>query len=463
MRLPDDTIAAIASAPGGARRGIVRISGPAALATVEQIFDAADSEFLSDSRFPRCVTGALRLNLANEPRPRSLPCNIFVWPGRRSYTRQPVVEIHTIGSPPLLEAILRSVCEHGARPAEPGEFTLRAFLAGRIDLVQAEAVLGVIDADGPGRLDVALQQLAGGLSGPLAAVRDDLIDLLADLEAGLDFVEEDIRFVGGDELDQRLAAAVENIEQIRRQLQARLRTDAAPRVVLVGLPNAGKSSLLNALAGRLAALVSPEPGTTRDYVSAPIDAGGLLCELVDTAGFETATRDGSISAAAQAMAAAEGQRAELRLICLDATASINDAARRQSGETGVSITVLTKCDLAQGNEIGASLPPGSRVVRTSSRTGAGLDQLRLAIRDALVQNVATEGPAGAVAETAARCGESLRLASESLTRARQSGNSGEEIIAAEIRAALAELGKVVGAIYTDDILDRVFSRFCIGK
>ncbi len=214
----------------------------------------------------------------------TLPADLFLWPQGRSYTRQLLAEIHTFGSPPLVDEILQSLCRNGARLAQPGEFTLRAFLAGRIDLTQAEAVLGVIDAADRNQLQAALAQLAGGLARPLGQLRSDLLDLLADLEAGLDFVEDDIRFVTPDELNRRLAAAAETIDQIGAQLTGRDAATARPRVALIGYPNVGKSSLFNALVGNAAALVSTQAGTTRDYLSATIDACGMSIELIDTAG-----------------------------------------------------------------------------------------------------------------------------------------------------------------------------------
>src|SRR5262249_27089380 len=272
-----------------------------------------------------------------------LPCDLFLWPTRRSYTRQPLAEVHTFGSPPLLDAVLRALCDAGARLARPGEFTLRAFLAGRIDLMQAEAVLGVIDAADRRQLQSALEQLAGGLSRPLNGLRNDLLDLLADLEAGLDFVEEDIRFVSPEELAARLKSALDLLEQSSCQLAARGTGDGLARVALAGAPNAGKSSLFNALVGNSAAIVSAHPGTTRDYLVAKIDADGLPIELVDTAGVDTTcserlpwrseissdqhrpsgsaetSAETSIAASAQARARQQREQAGLRLLCVDAT------------------------------------------------------------------------------------------------------------------------------------------------
>ncbi|HND54323.1 MAG TPA: 50S ribosome-binding GTPase, partial [Pirellulaceae bacterium] len=289
---PSDTIAAIASAPGGSLRGVVRISGPDCLECVRALFrptraksvDAASpsASFATLKRDSATTRDTLRSDdepsaagparviagLVALPAPwGELPVELYWWPGVRSYTRQPTAEFHTLGSPPLVGALLAAACRSGARLAEPGEFTLRAFLAGRLDLTQAEAVLGVIDARGRTELDVALRQLAGGLAQPLQRARSELLDLLARLEAGLDFVEEDIEFVTAAELDE----ACQAIERLLSDVAARMRTRETAggelRVALRGWPNVGKSSLLNALAGRTAALVSGVPGTTRDYVA----------------------------------------------------------------------------------------------------------------------------------------------------------------------------------------------------
>jgi tRNA modification GTPase len=450
----DETIAAIASAPGGAMRGIIRLSGPGVIACLNGCFRANDGCDLTALDRPTVLAGLLLVH----PPIGELPCDLYVWPGIRSYTRQPSAELHTIGSPPLLEAALSTVCAAGARVAEPGEFTLRAFLAGRLDLTQAEAVLGVIDAQGERELDVALCQLAGGLAGPLNRLRNGLLDLLADMEAGLDFVEEDIEFISAEQLDEQLRDAAEKIARLAEQMASRGESTGSFRIALVGWPNVGKSSLMNALAGRSAAIVAETAGTTRDYLTADIEIGGLKCQLIDTAGIATED-DSGIVAMAQAATARQSERAHVQLFCVDATRHINAWEREelQKQQPAGRIVVLTKIDGVRSTDLRLT------ALETSSKTGQGLSELRQAIYDRIVDTLSEE--TSVVAGTAIRCRESLRLASSGLARARQAvaDGIGDEIVAVEIRVALDELAKVVGAVYTDDILDRIFGRFCIGK
>jgi tRNA modification GTPase len=453
-----DTICAIATPPHGAR-GVVRVSGPQALAAVATLFEP--SEALAQLTTPTLLAG--RISLAGS---LALPCELYVWPTARSYTREPVVEVHTFGTQPLLSALVRELAAAGARPAEPGEFTLRAFLSGRIDLTQAEAVLGVIHSQGQRELDVALRQMAGGIARPMTATRDDLLDLLAELEAGLDFVEEDLQFIATDDVARRLRHALDVVEQLHRQMESRGRDEHHLRVVIAGSPNVGKSSLFNRLADDAQALVADLAGTTRDYVTGRMTLPGhgaasrigRACELIDTAGIVDELLDDSPDRLAQHSARQQHASATLQLFCLDATRPANAWESAQLAiDRDDRIVVLTKTDQASGCPL-----PFSTAVRTSSHTGAGLAALRQAIANRL-QALAPETQV--VSATAHRCRESLRLATESLRRAIRLANAAgqEELIAAEIRVALAELGQVVGAVYTDDLLDRIFSRFCIGK
>ena len=217
MHSLDETIVAVASPPGGAARGIVRLSGPSVRKCLEGCFRPDPAVDLSSLSAPTAVPGWLWLAGFASAAPGSL----YLWPGKRSYTGQPVAKVHTFGSPPLLEAVVRTACAGGAQPAEPGEFTFRAFLAGRIDLTQAEAVLGVIDAAGSAELDAALEQLAGGLADPLRRLRGDLLELLAHLEAGLDFADEDLPFITADDLLRQLDAAAAEVDRLVQKLASR--------------------------------------------------------------------------------------------------------------------------------------------------------------------------------------------------------------------------------------------------
>jgi tRNA modification GTPase len=457
----EDTIVAIASAPGGAARGIVRVSGTGMTQVVGALFSesqvsasqlsASTSQRLADFTGATVLGGELELGAVLG----RVPCDLYLWPTKRSYTGQPVAELHTIGAPPILDAVVRAVCESGARLAEPGEFTMRAFLGGRLDLTQAEAVLGVIDSQSQQELHVSLRQLAGGLSGPLQDLREKLIDLLAHLEAGLDFVEEDIEFISTGELVAELDSVLNSVEAIRRRLTTRGSAGSELRVALVGLPNVGKSSLLNALAGEAAAIVSDQAGTTRDYVTRQVALDGMAITLVDTAGIEGCEQPGSIAFEAQHATTLQQSDASLTLLCLDGTRPLDPWEVRQleTADAGLRLIVVTKSDVGTIHEL-----PG-QAIRTSSVTLEGITLLRAEIRNMLA------GPGEAVASTVSRCHDSLRLAAESLERATNVARQslGDELVAVELRLALDELGKVVGAVYTDDVLDRVFSRFCIGK
>src|SRR5262249_53841214 len=236
----------------------------------------------------------------------------FVAP--RTYTGQDLVEIHTISCQPIIDVLIAECLNAGARAAQPGEFTMRAFLAGKLDLTRAEAVLGVIEAADRQELAQALTQLAGGMAEPTRALRENLLNLLADVEAGLDFIEEDIRFVAGDELLLRLTKALAHVTLLRRQIEQRSLGQRHFRVVLAGKPNAGKSHPFNALVGKDAALVSAEPGTTRDYLEAVIEIDGATIELVDTAGERDAVY--AIEAEAQSLGKKQTREADLVLRCI---------------------------------------------------------------------------------------------------------------------------------------------------
>ena len=474
MRAQDDTIAAVASAAGGAGRGIVRASGWDLVSCLASCFEPDSRQSLAKIASPVRLSGAVRINSG-----RLLPADLMFWPDARSYTRQPVAELHTVGSPPLLGACLEALCRAGARIAEPGEFTLRAFLAGRIDLVQAEAVLGVIDAQAERQLQQSLAQLAGGLSRPLQALREELLSLLADLEAGLDFAEEDVSFLAIEELQQALGRSRERVSDLLMQIDDRTVAIGVPRVVLTGAPNVGKSSLFNRLVSlaressfEAEALVSPESGTTRDYLTSIVNWEGFSCELVDTAGVGPVSRDAIVELAAQDVAEAQRANADLILFCLEATRLPNAWEwERLAEHSSIPCRVaLTKVDLV-AEEVVARLkdaildrhPESVEIVNVSSLTGSGVKPLCREIERAVEANISSRGEV--IATTAVRCREHLQSAAASLSRASKLATlpDQEELIATEIRVGLQALGTVVGAVYTDEILDHIFSRFCIGK
>jgi tRNA modification GTPase len=379
---------------------------------------------------------------------------IAFWPAPRTYTGQDMAEIHTVGSAPLLNLVLADCLSRGARHAQPGEFTLRAFLSGRIDLTRAEAVLGVIDARNSAQLEAALQQLAGGLSRPIHAIRERLLDLVAHLEANLDFAEEsDVDPLGRALLVEEIESSAGELAELVLRLTRRDRTRSYPRVVLVGPPNVGKSRLFNTLVGQEHAIVSAQPGTTRDYLVAVCHCDRLAIELVDTAGIESPRNP--IETQAQSLRDHQADRADLLLVCSSAD-TVTASFERTTCEVP-ELRVRTKCDLV--------LPCPSDftgAIRTSATTGEGLGKLRDAIATSLLDR-ATEGDLPA--STGARCRDSLLGAGSALRNAAGTlrTGGGDELVAVDLRRAMDELGKVVGAVVTDDILDRIFQRFCIGK
>ncbi len=404
--------------------------------------------------------------------------DVMLWPTALSYTGQASAELHLIGSLPILEAVVERLIQCGARAARPGEFTMRSFLAGRMDLPQAEAVLGVIDADDADSLDHALQQLAGNLSKPLQAARSDLLDLLADVEAGLDFVDEDIEFIADENLSLRLSALAALLAWTTRQLHERSSASSALEVVLRGLPNAGKSCLLNAFASADAAIVSEQAGTTRDNISINIEINGYPIRVTDTAGIESRGAheiDAEVSAKAQQQAHDAASQADLWLWCIDASSMLPTDAIEQfriarSSETTSTnsaehVVLLTKSDLVSDRSAWETAIENIELnsLLISTRTGEGMDSLLEKISSVAARIDPTE--TGGVIGTAARCRGSLSDALKAVNNAIElTGlHVGHELVAAEIRAASVAIGEVTGEIYTDDLLDRVFSRFCIGK
>jgi tRNA modification GTPase len=436
-----DTITALATAAGPGARAIVRVSGPGSAAVLASLFAAAQPLVAGQRAL---VSGHLRLpNLA------PIPADVYFWAAPHSYTGQDLAEIHLLSSPPLVELLIAQLLQTGCRAAQPGEFTLRAFLSGKVDLTRAEAIHAVIESGSRHELKQALKQLAGGMARPLQELREDLLNLLADVEAGLDFADEDIRFVQPEEMLRRLGKALAQVTLLGKQLEQRGVSDRVYRVVLTGRPNAGKSSLFNALAGA-SALVSPQPGTTRDYLVQRLQVGDIRIELIDTPGWQT--EGGAIETQAQSLAREQAEQADLLLLCLEVgqpLAAEEEAMIRRPHPPVVA--VATKCDLGT---------PPSGLSATSAVTGTGLASLR-----ALLAERARRHTQPALAPSLSRCRHHVESCLEQLRRAHSIVLFEEppELLALELRGALEQLGEMAGTVYTDDLLDRIFSRFCIGK
>jgi tRNA modification GTPase len=412
-----DTIVARSTPSGGGLRAIVRLSGPRAV------------------EIGGGLPGAVVLR------------------GPRTFTREDIVEIHLPGAAPLVDRLLRDLLERGARPARPGEFTLRAFLNGRLDLAQAEAVEQLISAEDDAERRAALGQLEGDFSRRLSAIEGSLLDLCADAEAAIDFVDQDIDLLPVAEALERTRGALTALRGILSDCAARAVSDERPTAALYGLPNAGKSALFNALSGS-DAIVSEIPGTTRDVLTAEIDVG-IRVRLLDAPGdHEAAGLDGdAVRRSRDAV-----RRADLLLFVVDAARAEASAALEPAGRPAV--LVLNKCDLGQ--------PEAARrrfrlreAVWTSARTGEGLGELRRVVGAMLRGEDA--GPAARF-RVSLRQRALLREAEAALDRAsRAAPGLGMEFVAADLRSALAALGGISGRASDEDLLDRIFSRFCLGK
>ena len=443
----DDTIVAISSPLTGAALGIVRLSGAQTIDILSNCFGLSLDK---PARATRLET-PLTLDAGASP----LPASVYLWQEGHSYTGELSAEIHTIGSLPLLNRIVDRLIESGARAAQGGEFTFRAFLSGSLDLTQAEAVLGLIEASDEAAFKTAARQLAGGFSSKLKSVRNELLDVLVYLEAGFDYAEEDLSYLTTEQLQSAISSALDKVQDVRRRLQKDVSAVVSNRVVLIGEPNAGKSSLLNALTERQAAIVSHTPGSTRDYVTARVVWDGVPLEIVDTAGRRgAAAEDSSIAAQAQELSNEQKDSADIVVLCVPVD-------QPPQTDDDVDLIVRTKSDKAG---VASDHPDGE--LFCSAVTGDGIEELRQAI----VQLVAgrSSGQTEILASTSQRCRELAQRAEEFLTAALdlccdESGSVPEELIAENLRLTLNALGEIVGDVCTDDILEGIFGRFCVGK
>ena len=527
--ITDDTIVAISSAAGSGERAIVRLSGEQALKLAESVFGWHPQVFLGVSgmaratRTPpsglggatladvgsfRCVDGIVNF-LAGENLPISLPARAYVFRAPRSFTRQDVVELHIPGSVPAACALVDHLARAGARRAQAGEFTARAFFSGRIDLSAAQAVADVIDAASDAQLRSAMSALGGRLARLCAKVAGELAEALATTEASIDLAEEHIEPDSPGELSGRLGLASEELRRLAAEARDMPEQAHLPRVVLCGRPNAGKSSLLNALAGFDRAIISPQAGTTRDVLGATIVLEGSAVLLQDAAGlvaagtvpflsakrglslnptkgtvpiFGNSPEKGdsplSLDQTAQAAARAAIEAADVLLPVADLTDTGDLAGLSQQVDSWRSLNprapmllLANKADLLVGNEIAArvgKLQTALNVpaVVTSASTGRGLAEVRRELTNLLHLSASRGAEALGLHQWQRQCivdaQHAAQRAGELLAASAQVADQAE-LVAVELRTALANLGQISGQIVSEDILGRIFARFCVGK
>ena len=453
MSRPTDTIAALATPVGTSAIAVVRVSGPDCAALVRGIFGPAPLP-------PRTARHADYRDLQGHVVDDVL---VTFFQGPHSYTGEDSVEISSHGNPFIAQAILVDVFKRGCRPAEAGEFTRRAFLGGRMDLSQAEAVMDLIHARSERALAAANQQLRGSLGRHLGELTESLLLVLARIEAYIDFPDEDLpaedRRIVLSELDRvlhgtsRLLATHHYGELLRDGI----------KTIIIGEPNTGKSSLLNRLVGRDRALVSPEPGTTRDFIEERIILGPHCLRLIDTAGLNSTPA--ALEKLGMAKTLERAAEADLFLWVLDATRPCPSlppevAMRLTSTNT---VVLLNKNDLLSGQQPVALPSPDLPIVSLSALTGDGLEALAdrvVTLADAFRQDQGEE-----IIAINARHADALRRARECLETARQKGaaNGPVELLASDIRGALDAFGEIAGKIDNERMLDHLFKTFCIGK
>jgi tRNA modification GTPase len=454
-----DTIAAISTPPGRGGIGIVRLSGVLAGEIATQLIRLRQPLEHARARLADVLDATQQEESGSEERIDEAVITYFAAPN--SYTGEDLVEIAAHGSPVVLELLLRRALELGTRLAEPGEFTQRAFLAGKIDLTQAEAVRDLIEAQTLTQARAAASQMGGALSRRVGPVKQALVELIALLEAGIDFAEDDVDVTGADEIARRIG-------DLKPPLDALANSFARGRIVhdgltlaIVGRPNAGKSSLFNLLVERDRAIVTATPGTTRDTVSERIALDGIPLELVDTAGLREAREEAERMGIARSREALAD--AALVLIVLDSTQPLNAEEREllRAVEGRAALVAMNKCDLAgesaQNEAEAATLP----LIHTSALTGQGIAALR--------ERIVALATGGAASEpgmlTSVRHHQAVTTAIAALGDAAQANQSGipHEMILLDLYRALWALDSLTGQTTPDDILNLIFSTFCIGK
>jgi tRNA modification GTPase len=465
----DDTIVAIATPPGRGGIGVVRLSGPDARVVAGRVLDRLPAE-------PRRATlarviGGGTSDAGGEARPALDEVVATFFAGPASYTGEDVVEISAHGSPVVLRAIVETAMRAGARLAEAGEFTLRAFLHGKLDLVQAEAIGDLVDAVTPLQARAAFDQLEGTLTRAIGEVERDLFDLTAALEASIDFPEEGYHFVEQAAAREKLGATLEALKRLLVDGKRGRIIREGRQVAVVGAPNTGKSSIFNVLAGACRAIVAAAPGTTRDLVSETVDLGGLRITLIDTAGMHASADEVEREGVSRALQAAGV--ADAVIVVVDQSRPLAEEDRKVLLETARMrrVIAVNKSDLPAGwlpEEALADCAGGRQgQVVVSAKTGAGMDRLRDGVTRALEED---DGLAerDVPAVTNLRHIALLERAAAAVTRVaaaldQVSGPMSEEFVVADLQEARAALEEVTGKRSSEDLLRRIFEKFCVGK
>jgi len=456
----DDTIAAIATPSGRGGIGVVRIAGARAREIIEPMLrlkhDLEPGRAVFGELIEPCGTG---VSAPHESRIDEVVVTFFAKP--HSYTTDDIVEIAAHGSPVVLRHIVELCVAAGARLAEPGEFTMRAFLNGRIDLTQAEAVRDLIDSQTLYQAKIAAQQLEGALSRRLQPVKQKLVELIAVLEAGIDFAEDDVSVLPNPAILERIAAVRQPLEQLAATFAYGKIVHQGLTLAIVGQPNVGKSSLFNRLVERERAIVTATPGTTRDLVSETVAIGGIPIQLVDTAGIRQALDEAEFIGIRKSMEALAD--ADLVLVVLDASqpeTEGNELLRQTQNRT--TIVVGNKCDLVVSGQWPVTSGQTSRI-RASALTGEGIAELRAEILRHIGGETGAQVEAGFLTNVRHK-----GLVQDSLTALDAATNAvaarvPHEMLLLDLYNALRPLDAVTGTTTTDDILNLIFSTFCIGK